>query len=68
MSMRNLQLLIWLFKTQQNGRGPRRYCGLDIVDWFLLILLCLVGFLGLWVMFKFYVSLHSMLLPRFLSR
>lgn len=31
-------LAIWMWLTQQNGKGPRRYLGLVVIEWFLLVL------------------------------
>lgn len=31
--------MIWLFMTQRNGQGPRRFLGLILLQWVLLILM-----------------------------
>lgn len=32
-----LRLVLWLFMTQRNGKGPRRFLGLILLEWLMLL-------------------------------
>lgn len=43
-----LRLVLWMFMTQRNGQGPRRFLGLILLEWIALVLLAVVVLFGGW--------------------
>lgn len=46
-----LRLAVWLWQTQRNGRGPRRYLGMPLIEWALWLVLIAGVLMGGWLVF-----------------
>lgn len=46
-----LRLALWLFMTQRNGQGPRRFLGLILIEWLMLLGSAAAALLGYWLLF-----------------
>lgn len=44
-----LRLILWLWKTQQNGKGPHRYLGLTAIELFVFSLAALLIASGIYL-------------------
>lgn len=59
-SLRNIRLLLWMWLTQRNGKGPIKYLGLLAIEWLGLAAVTACVVLGYWLLWKLYVSMAGL--------
>ena len=52
-----LKVILWMFFTQRNNKGPVRYLGLPLIEWVLWAFFISLVSLFYWIVFRLFASM-----------
>lgn len=52
-----LKVILWMFFTQRNNKGPVRYFGLPLIEWVLWAFFISLVSLFYWIVFRLFASM-----------
>lgn len=51
------RVIVWMWLTQRNGKGPLKYFGAALIEWVLWAALIACAVVGYWLLFKLLITM-----------